>query len=81
MVEWLNVRKHQLPIEEMFARQNKAWKELMEDCKGWVRVERVYGGHDVMTAYQVVAERGVGPEKGLVWSLWDREEKVSKARL
>ncbi|KAG6897421.1 hypothetical protein C0992_001735 [Termitomyces sp. T32_za158] len=81
MVEWLNVRKHQIPIGEMFERQNQAWKELMEVCKGWVRVERVYGGQDVMTAYTMVAERGVGPEKGLVWSLWDREEKVLKAKL
>ncbi|KAG6877305.1 hypothetical protein C0993_008730, partial [Termitomyces sp. T159_Od127] len=81
MVEWLNVRKHQLPVEEIFERQNKAWKELMEDCQGWVKVERVYGGQDVTMAYELVAERGVGPEKGLVWSLWDREEKDMKARL
>ncbi|KNZ78671.1 hypothetical protein J132_10776 [Termitomyces sp. J132] len=82
MVEWLNVRKRQLPIDEIFGRQNEAWTELMRDCQGWVKMERVYGGQGVKMAYEEVAEKGVGPEKGLVWSLWDREEKeVVKARL
>ncbi|KAG6873181.1 hypothetical protein C0995_001791 [Termitomyces sp. Mi166 len=82
MVEWLNVRKHQLPTDEIFKRQNAAWKELVEDCRRWVRMEKVYGGQGVKRAYEEIAERGVGPEKGLVWSLWDREEKeVVEAKL
>ncbi|KAG6908002.1 hypothetical protein DXG01_006537 [Tephrocybe rancida] len=74
MPEWLNVRKHQLPVSEIFARQNTAWAALMEDCKGWVRMERVYGGAAVKRAYEEVAQHGLGPDRGLVWSLWDEDE-------
>ncbi|KAG6841494.1 hypothetical protein C0991_010352 [Blastosporella zonata] len=69
MPEWLNVRKHQLPVSEIFERQNKAWAALMEDCKGWVRMERVYGGPAVKRAYEEVAQRGVGPNRGMPLSI------------
>ncbi|KAF5379077.1 hypothetical protein D9615_005976 [Tricholomella constricta] len=71
MPEWLDVRKHQLSIGEIFATQNKAWQELMVDCVGWVKMDRVYGGAAVRQAYEEVAKRGLGPERGLIWSLWD----------
>ncbi|KAG6828346.1 hypothetical protein H0H92_008285 [Tricholoma furcatifolium] len=79
MPEWLNVRKHQLPAEEIFRRQNEAWGALMEDCGGWVKMERVYGGEAVKRAYEAVVQRGLEPQRGLVWSLWekDREEDVA----
>lgn len=73
MPEWLDVRKHQLSIAEIFARQNVAWKELMADCGGWVRLTRVYGAEKVQEAYGYVAKEGLGPDRGLIWSLWDEE--------
>lgn len=80
MPEWLNVRKHQLSITDIFQQQNQAWAALMRDCVGWVTLDRVYGAEAVRKAYEKVAGEGLGPEKGLVWSLWDDGEKV-KARL
>ncbi|KAG5646345.1 hypothetical protein DXG03_003668 [Asterophora parasitica] len=75
MPEWLNVRKHQLSVNEIFERQNTAWKELLVDCVGWVKIDRVYGGAAVKKAYEEVAKRGLGPERGLIWNLWDAPVK------
>lgn len=71
MPEWLDIRRHQIPILEIFRRQNQAWKELMEDCTGWVELERVYGAAGVEKAYRKLSREGLGPDKGLIWSLWD----------
>jgi hypothetical protein len=71
MVEWLNVRKRQIPPTEMFALQNEAWRALMKDCMNWVKVEQVYGGDAVKKAYERVANGNLGPDEGYVWSLWD----------
>lgn len=81
MVEWLNVRKHQISPTQIFSLQNQAWKELMEDCVHWVKLERVYGVEEVKKAYESVAKGGLGPENGFIWSLWDgerTEKPVSK---
>ncbi|KAG5654418.1 hypothetical protein H0H81_002607 [Sphagnurus paluster] len=74
MPEWLDVRKHQLSIAEIFRRQDEAWAALMRDGKDWVAMERVYGGENVCRAYEEVAKHGLGPERGLIWSLWDKDE-------
>ena len=77
MPEWLDVRRHQIPITEIFSRQNQAWKDLMVDCTKWVELERVYGPAGVKEAYGRLAKEGLGPDKGLIWSLWDNEKKIS----
>ena len=71
MPEWLDIRRHQIPISEIFRRQNQAWKELMEDCTGWVELKRVYGAAGVENEYKKLSKEGLGPDKGLIWSLWD----------
>jgi hypothetical protein len=76
MVEWLDVRKHQISIAEIFSRQNQAWKELMVDCIGWVKMDRVYGEENVKEAYEAVAKNGLGPAQGLVWSMWEGENTL-----
>jgi hypothetical protein len=76
MVEWLNVRKHELPPSEIFAMQNMAWAELMRDCVEWVELERVYGAEAVKGAYERIVGGGLGPDKGFIWSLWDKEGDV-----
>lgn len=81
MVEWLNVRKHELDIKEIFERQNQAWTELIQDCVRWVKLERVYGAGAVKNAYERLAKEGLGPDKGLIWSLWDNDNYISSARL
>ncbi|KAF5314712.1 hypothetical protein D9611_007027 [Ephemerocybe angulata] len=84
MPEWLNVRKYQLSLAEIFSRQNDAWSKLMEDCLGWVQLERVYGPGKVRDDYARIAKDGLGPDKGLIWSLWDHEPSTfpgQKSRL
>ncbi|EIN05342.1 hypothetical protein PUNSTDRAFT_106993 [Punctularia strigosozonata HHB-11173 SS5] len=81
MPEWLTLRRRQLPTPTILSMQNKAWAELMQDGKGWVRIERTRG-ENVRRAYERVASNGVGAEVGEVWSLWDVEEKgVAVAKL
>jgi len=81
MPEWLNVRKHQLSIQEIFKRQAEAWAALMKACPKWVEIQRVYGAQEVVSDYVRIAKEGLGPDKGLVWSLWDDPEKKQLARL
>jgi hypothetical protein len=77
--EWLDVRQHQIPLVEIFSRQNTAWKELIEEGKGWVQLERVYGAKRVQEAYVKLSKEGLGPDKGLIWSMWDEEPKTMLA--
>ncbi|KAF7327411.1 hypothetical protein MKEN_00318900 [Mycena kentingensis (nom. inval.)] len=77
MVEWLHVRKNQLSVQEIFARQQKAWAELMEDCVPWVQLVRVSGAEAVKKVYDEVSKNGFSPKIGYVWSLWADEEQTS----
>ncbi|KAJ7506904.1 hypothetical protein B0H11DRAFT_2169905 [Mycena galericulata] len=81
MVEWLNVRKHQLSLKEIFGRQHRVWKELMVDCVPWVRLERVAGADAVKKAYEQIAKTGFSPDVGFIWSLWDDAAGAVGARL
>ncbi|KAJ7094743.1 hypothetical protein B0H15DRAFT_929354 [Mycena belliarum] len=78
MPEWLNVRKHQLSLKEIFGRQHRAWKDLMVDCLPWVRLERVSGAGAVKKAYDAIASTGFSPDVGFIWSLWDDEKVATK---
>ncbi|TFK23688.1 hypothetical protein FA15DRAFT_757079 [Coprinopsis marcescibilis] len=71
MPEWLSVRKHQLPVSEIFQRQLNAWGSLMKDCINWVELQPVLGAKQVHDAYTRLAKEGLGPDKGLIWSLWE----------
>ena len=46
----------------------------MRDCTNWVKMDRIRGGNAVKQAYEAVAKTGLGPEKGLIWSLWDEDD-------
>jgi hypothetical protein len=81
MVEWLNVRKHQLTPREIYGMQDNAWRELMKDCEGWVRLERVFGAEDVKRAYERVAKEGFKPHEGFIWSLWEGDVSHSRTKL
>ncbi|KAJ6544640.1 hypothetical protein DFH09DRAFT_990478 [Mycena vulgaris] len=78
MVEWLNVRKHQLSLKEIFGRQHQAWKALMVDCVPWVRLERIVGAEAVKKAYETIAVTGFSPDVGFIWSMWDDETVAAK---
>ncbi|KAF8215236.1 hypothetical protein K438DRAFT_1562324 [Mycena galopus ATCC 62051] len=80
MVEWLNVRKHQLPLHEIFQRQKQAWAELMVDCVPWVRLEHVSGADEVKKAYDKIASSGFSPDVGFIWSLWDEKARVGDVK-
>lgn len=80
MVEWLEVRRHQLRNDEIFRRQNEAWANLMKDCTTWVKIERVYGAREVMRAYSRIADGQLGPETGYIWSLWDLQDPSNRMR-
>ncbi|KAK7022356.1 hypothetical protein R3P38DRAFT_2710315 [Favolaschia claudopus] len=78
MPEWLNVRKHQLSVQEIFRRQQQGWGELMADCVSWVRLEHVSGTEAVKKAYDEIATGGFSPDVGYIWSLWDEKKEGSK---
>ena len=71
MPEWLNVRRHQLSIAEINTLQNQAWKDLMRNCGSWVKMRHILGGDAVKLAYGKVAKGDLGPDEGMIWSLWD----------
>jgi len=74
MPEWLAKRRSQLSVAHITRMQNLAWEELMNDCKGWVEMHRVFGAENVKAAYEDVVKDGLGPERGLIWSLWDMDK-------
>ncbi|KAH8822662.1 hypothetical protein DL96DRAFT_1745899 [Flagelloscypha sp. PMI_526] len=78
MVEWLNIRKNQLKPGEIFQRQLDAWRALMKDGRDWVTIQRVYGAERVKSLYQDVAQNGLGPDKGFVWSMWEDDGRGAK---
>ncbi|KAI0346376.1 hypothetical protein BDW22DRAFT_1323844 [Trametopsis cervina] len=74
MPEWLVVRRSQMTVLELIAMQAQAWKDLMEDGKDWVKIERLYGGAAIVDAYRRVATNGTDAASGMIWSLWDSPE-------
>jgi hypothetical protein len=70
MPEWLAIRRHQLPMVQIIGPQRQAWKELLTDCRDWVRMDHIFGSEEVKAAYENIAKGGLGPDKGLIWSLW-----------
>ena len=81
MVEWLNVRKHQLKPREIHLLQDSAWREFMKDCVGWVKLERVLGAEAVKRAYERLAKGGLGPDQGFIWSLWDGDNNHVRTKM
>ncbi|KAF8636936.1 hypothetical protein AX17_003187 [Amanita inopinata Kibby_2008] len=81
MVEWLELRRRQLLPDEIFTRQNEAWRELMADCVDWVKIDRYNGAHVVKQAYEQLVRDGIGPEIGLIWSLWESDQQQIQSRL
>ncbi|KAL0068332.1 hypothetical protein AAF712_004719 [Marasmius tenuissimus] len=79
--EWVEIRRKQLPLQEIFDLQKREWHTLMKECVGWIEVERIYGPQAVKKSYERIASSGVGPDKGLVWSLWDAPKQSGKAKL
>ncbi|KAJ3730109.1 hypothetical protein DFJ43DRAFT_1000283 [Lentinula guzmanii] len=86
--EWLAIRRVQLTPAQMLDMQKEAWQTLMRDCPGWVKLEYVYGGEQVKAAYETIvnSSRGLGPDKGWIWSMWDAgdpdvDQKAVKAKL
>jgi hypothetical protein len=69
----LMVRRQQLSPEEFVAVQKAAWSSLMKDCIDWVRVQTT-GGDGVLEKYQETVDGKVGPNEGLVFSLWNEDK-------
>ena len=80
MPEWLSIRRRQTSPKEIAVRQNEAWKELIQDGSDWVKLERHFGVEAVKRAYDRLVREGIGPEAGLIWSLWEQESQI-KSRL
>lgn len=80
MPEWLVVRRRQLSVPQITNMQNEAWKRLMGDCKGWVKMEYTRGGEKVKEKFLATVNSQVGPDKGLVFSFWE-EDELQRAKL
>ncbi|EEB92859.1 hypothetical protein MPER_08569, partial [Moniliophthora perniciosa FA553] len=76
--EWLEVRRKELPAKEILEIQRIEWQRLMKDCVEWVKIERTYGPKAVKKEYERIAKSGVGPDKGLIWSLWESKRTSSE---
>jgi len=49
----------------------------MEGCTRWIKIDHVLrGGDAVKQAYEAVVNNGLGPENGLIMSLWDEDENL-----
>lgn len=77
MPEWLDIRKHQLSLQEIFARQLSAWKGVMKDGKEWVHISRIHCGSIEAESLRV-AKDGFAPDQGMIWSLWDQADETSQ---
>ncbi|KAF8519083.1 hypothetical protein JB92DRAFT_2711512 [Gautieria morchelliformis] len=74
MPEWLAERRHTLTASDISKMQYTAWGALMRDCKAWVALERTWGPEEVRRGYLEMVKGRVGPDKGLIWSLWDEPD-------
>jgi len=87
MVEWLSIRRAQLPTKEIAKMQWAAWDALMRSCHAWLTIERVWWGSakswmaetkGVTEAYEEVVKGEVGPDRGIVMSMWESDQESSK---
>ncbi|KAG7085751.1 hypothetical protein E1B28_003294 [Marasmius oreades] len=79
--EWVDVRRRQMSLSEIFELQRTEWHKLEKDCVPWIEIERVYGPKSVKESYERIVRSGLGPDKGLVWSLWEKPKRGEKAKL
>ena len=76
--EWLAVRAKQMSVAQITALQDTAWGALMNDGAAWIAIRHVRGAGAVSGAYEEIARGGLGPEVGMVWSMWDEGGLGSK---
>lgn len=76
MPEWLAIRRTQLSVAQITTMQADAWEALLRDGRTWISIERTLGGENVRHAFEEIEKDGVGPERGLVWSMWDGDETI-----
>ncbi|KAL4254586.1 Protein of unknown function DUF2855 [Abortiporus biennis] len=79
--EWLAIRRKELSAAQIAEMQAEAWKELMVDGKDWVKIQRVNGPDEVLKAYDIVSKGKLGPDVGMIWSMWDEENDLKKAKV
>lgn len=76
--EWLAVRGKALSGAQITALQDSAWGALMQDGAAWIAIRHVRGGSAVKGAYEEIARGGLGPQCGMIWSMWDESGLESK---
>ena len=79
MPEWMHDVRKRTSVQEIARRQKEAWEWLMVDGKNWVRFQSYEGGPAVLRKLKATLSGSVGPDEGLVFSLWD--SSTMKARL
>lgn len=70
MPEWFAVRSKELSVRQIAKLQAEAWREFLVDGRDWVKLEQIYGGNNVEKAYRSIVRGELGPERGMIWSMW-----------
>jgi Protein of unknown function (DUF2855) len=85
MPEWLDQRRKSISTKEIAQMQLGAWDALMRTCDQWIKIERTWWAgakswmgesKGVVEVYQECVEGAVGPERGLIMSMWREEDLV-----
>ncbi|KAG8755777.1 hypothetical protein FRC14_003677 [Serendipita sp. 396] len=83
MVEWLAERRKTTSVKEIARLQLGGWDALMRTCHQWMTIERVWWSgargwldstKDVIEVYQECVNGEVGPDVGLILSMWEKDK-------
>lgn len=86
MPEWLAHRKRDLTAQEVAHMQAGAWDALLRSCDQWIKTESVWWAGSrswmdetkgVLDVYQECIAGELGPDRGIIMSLWSEEELKS----
>lgn len=84
MPEWLSVRRQNLSTQNIAKMQFDAWEALMRTCHAWLNIERVWWDgakswmgetKGVVEVYEECVRGEIGPDRGIVMSLWEQGSK------
>lgn len=81
MPEWFALVRSTTPVTDIATLRKEGWGWIMKDAADWVKLETSQGKKKVLGTFKETLRGSVGPDRGLILSLWEGEEGQLKAKL
>ncbi|KAG8999192.1 hypothetical protein FRB90_012136 [Tulasnella sp. 427] len=81
MPEWFAVVRGTTSVKDIAELRKEGWGWIMKDGTQWVKLEPSKGKKKVLDTYKKTLKGSIGPDRGLIFSLWEGDGEQLKAKL